>query len=159
MKDVSITRTFLSKNRHYSTTEEDISERWGLNISQAVLTLKATTQKLTRSVIMPLTKRYRADCMFDICRIHGTMSINTMDARFQSIHNEKYCQVFVNKQFFVEACKINKKSDCHLGLDNFVKEYGAPDKMTYDCAQERRKNKPNIKLWEYLVVDDEIFHE
>ena len=40
------------------------------------------------------------------------------------------------KQFFVEAYTIKKKSDCHLGLDKFIKEYGAPDKMTYDGAQE-----------------------
>ena len=54
MKDVSIPRTFLSENRHSSMTEEDISKRWGLSIYQAALTLKSTTQKLTRSAIMPL---------------------------------------------------------------------------------------------------------
>ena len=60
-----------------------------------------------------------------------------MDARCQSIHNEKYCQVFGNKQLFVEEYPIKKKSDCHLGLDKFVKEYGAPDKMTYNGLQEQ----------------------
>ena len=43
MQDLSMPRTFLFKNRHYSTTSEDLSERWGLNISQAALTLKSTT--------------------------------------------------------------------------------------------------------------------
>ena len=33
MKDVSITQKFLSKNKYYSTTEEYISDRWGLSIS------------------------------------------------------------------------------------------------------------------------------
>ena len=61
MKDVSIPQTFLSKNIHSITTEEDLSERWGLSIPQTALTLKAMAQKLTRSAIMPLTKRYRAD--------------------------------------------------------------------------------------------------
>ena len=64
--------------------------------------------------------------MFDVRRIHGTMSTNTMDAICQSINDKKYCQVFGNKQFFVEAYPIKKKSNCHLGLDKFVKEYGAP---------------------------------
>ena len=54
MKDVSMPRTFLSNNRHSSTTAEDLSKRWGLSISQAALTLKVTTRKLTRSAIMPL---------------------------------------------------------------------------------------------------------
>ena len=43
MQDVSMTQTFLSKNRHSSMTEEDLSKRWGITISQAELTLKATT--------------------------------------------------------------------------------------------------------------------
>ena len=60
-----------------------------------------------------------------------------MDARCQSIHDKKYCQVFGNKQFFVEAYPTKRKSDCHLGLYKFVKEYVAPDKMTYYGAQEK----------------------
>ena len=72
--------------------------------------------------------------MFDVRRIHGTMSTNTMDARCQSINDKNYCQVFGNKQLFVEAYPIKKKSDCHLGLDKLVKECGALDKMTYDGA-------------------------
>ena len=64
-----------------------------------------------------------------------------MDARCQSIHDEEYCQVFGNKKCFVEAYRIKKKYDCHLGLDNFFKEYGALDKMSYDGAQEQiRRN-------------------
>ena len=47
MKDVSMPQTFLSENRHSSTTSENLSEIWLLNISHAALTLKSTTQKLT----------------------------------------------------------------------------------------------------------------
>ena len=74
--------------------------------------------------------------MFGVRRIHGTMSTDTMDSRCQSIHNEKYCQLFGNKQLFVETYSIMNKSDCHLGLYKFIKEYGAPDKMTYNIAKE-----------------------
>ena len=75
--------------------------------------------------------------MFGVHRIHETMSTDTMDDRCQTIHDERYCQLFGNKQLFVEAYPINKKSDCYLVLDKFVKEYGAPDKMTYNGAQEK----------------------
>ena len=81
IQDIELPKTFLSANRHSSTTTEDLSERWGLSLAQAALTLKATTQKLTRSALMPLARRYRADRMFDVRRIHGTMSTDTMDAR------------------------------------------------------------------------------
>ena len=99
MQDVSMPQTFLSKNRHSSTTAEGLSERWGLSISQAALNLKASTQKLTRSEIMPLARRFRAYQMFNDRRIIGTMSTDTMDSRWQSIHDEKYCQVFGNNFF------------------------------------------------------------
>ena len=73
--------------------------------------------------------------MFDVRRIHGTMSTDTMDARCQLIHDEKYCQVFGNKQFFMEAYPIKKKSDCHLVLDKSIKEYVAPYNMAYNGTQ------------------------
>ena len=61
----------------------------------------------------------------------------------------------------MEAYPIKKNSYCHLELDKFVKEYGAPDKMTYYGSQEHivRNNKTNIELWEDLAGDNEIFHE
>ena len=43
MKDINIPQTFLSKSRHYSMKVEELSDRWGLSISQAVLTLKEMT--------------------------------------------------------------------------------------------------------------------
>ena len=57
LKDIGPPRTFLSSNRHSRTTPEDLSERWGLSLAQATLTLKATTQKLVMSVVMPLPRR------------------------------------------------------------------------------------------------------
>ena len=81
IEDSEPPRTFLSSDRHSSMTPEDLSERWGLSLKQAELTLKASTQKLTRSALMPLSRRYRADRMFEILRIHGTMATDTMDAR------------------------------------------------------------------------------
>ena len=83
--------------------------------------------------------------MFNIRRINGTMSTDNMDAICQSVHGEKYCQVFSNKQFFVEAYTTKNKYDCHLGLDKFVKEYRAPYKMNYDGAQEQIVRKTEFQ--------------
>ena len=74
--------------------------------------------------------------MFGVRGIHGTMSTDTMDARCQSIHQDKYLQVFGNKEFFVEAYPIKRKKDSYEDLDKFVKKYGAPDKMIYNGAGE-----------------------
>ena len=87
-------RTFISKDRHSSMTPEDLSERWCISVAQATLTLKATTRKLVRSALMPLARRYRVDRMFEVNRIRGKMATDIMDARCNSIHDERYCQVF-----------------------------------------------------------------
>ena len=100
---------------------------------------------MNRSAIMSLVLIYRDDQMFDVPRIYGTMSTNTMDARCQLIRDEKYCQLFDNKQLFVEAYPVKKKSDCHLGFDKFVKEYGAPVKMTYNGAQKKIGRKTEFQ--------------
>jgi hypothetical protein len=86
-------RTFLSKDRHSRTTPEELSERWGLSIAQAALTLKATTRRLVRSALMPLARRYRVDRMFEPNRLSGIFATDTMDMRCNSIHDERYCQV------------------------------------------------------------------
>ena len=104
-------------------TPEDLSERWCISVAQAALTLKATTRKLVRSALMPLARRYRVDRMFMVNRIRGNMATDTMDARCNGIHGERYCQVFGNKDFFVEAYPITKKSDCHEPLKKFIKQY------------------------------------
>ena len=113
LTDVVLPRTFLSSKRHSSTTPEYLSERCGLSLAQATLTLKATTQKLVRSAVIPLARRYRADHMFDVRQVNGMMSTDTMDAWCNSINAEKYLQVFGNKEFFVEAYPIKRKADCH----------------------------------------------
>ena len=43
MQDISMPRRFLSKNKTFLTTAEDLSKIWGIIISQAALTLKETT--------------------------------------------------------------------------------------------------------------------
>ena len=129
--------TFISSERHSNTTPEDLSERWSISVAQAKLTLAATTQRLKRSAVMPLSRRYRADRMFGVKRLDCIMSTDTMHAKNTSVHGEKYCQVFGTKEFFVEAYPIAKKSDCHEALERFIRDYGAPDTLVYDGAQEQ----------------------
>ena len=79
----------MSLNQHSSTTLEDFIARWYLSLAQVALILKATTQKLTRSALMLLARRYCADRMFDFKRTQGTMSTDTMNSRCKSIHGDK----------------------------------------------------------------------
>jgi len=95
------TRTFISSERHTNTTAEDLSEIWNISVDQARMTLDATTQHHVRSAIMPLSRRYRTDRMFEPKRRLGIMASDTMDPRCESLHGDHiYAQVFGNKQMF-----------------------------------------------------------
>ena len=130
-------KSFLSTGRHSNTTPEDLSEVWGISTEQAQLTLRATTQNHVRSAIMPLSRRYRVDRMFEPKRIHCDMATDTMDGRISSHSGERYCQVYGNKNMFCEAYPIAKKSDCEDTLKKFVADYGAPDLMITDGSKEQ----------------------
>ena len=134
------TRTFISNNRHSNTTAEDLSEVWNISLEQARMTLDATTQNHVRSAIMPLSRRYRTDRMFEPKRIKGAMSTDTMDPRCESLHGDfRYVQVFGNRQMFCEAYPIPTKSsdDCNDALKRFILEYGAPEVMITDGSPEQ----------------------
>ena len=63
--DVKEVPTFQSEGRHTDTSPEDLSQRWHISVAQATKTLKRTTQKFLRSAVLPLSRRYRSDRMFD----------------------------------------------------------------------------------------------
>ena len=88
---IKVQNTFLSSERHKNTTAEDLSERWSISVAQATLTLKATTQRLKRSALMPLSRRYRADRMFGVKRLNCMMATDTLDAGVKSIHGQQGC--------------------------------------------------------------------
>ena len=97
---------------HTNTSPEDLSETWGISVEQAQLTLNATTQRHGRSAIMPLSKKYRLDRMYEPKRLRCNMymSPDTMDPRCVGMHGDWYCQGFGNKIMFCAAYPIGKKS-------------------------------------------------
>ena len=109
-------KTFISTNRHSNTTAEDLSEVFQISVEQAQMTLDATTQHHVRSAIMPLSRRYRMDRIYEVPRLRCAMATDTMDPRCKGIHGFKYCQVFGNKDMFAAAYPIEKKSNCHVAL-------------------------------------------
>ena len=130
-------KIFTSGKRHLNITPEDLSERWRISVKQAQLTLKATTTKFKRSTIMPITRRFCVDHFFQVRRLTCIVSCDTMDARLQSIHRNRYLQVFATKEYFVEVYPLKHKSDCHEALDQFVKDFGAPRMMIFDGSLEQ----------------------
>ena len=71
----------FTNERHPDVNPSDLSERWQIGLGAAAKTLKATTQRMLRSAIMPIARRHRVDCMFERPRIKGTIFTDTMAGR------------------------------------------------------------------------------
>jgi len=84
VQDVPAAHTFESKERHTLVTPEGLSERWSIRLGQARETLKRTTQRIVRSAVMPLAKRYRADRIFEKRQLRGEWFTDTLDGRVTS---------------------------------------------------------------------------
>ena len=130
-------KAFISADRHSNTTPEDLSEVWNISIEQATMTLQATTQNHIRSAVMPLSRRYRTDRMYEPKRLRCNMASDTMDPRMDGLHGNRYCQVYGNKLMFAEAYPIAKKNDCEDALHQFLTDYRAPDNMITDGSREQ----------------------
>ena len=63
--------TFQGTGRHTDTSPEDLSQRWHISVSQSIKKLKHTTHKFLRSAILPLSRRYRSDRIFDQKTLSG----------------------------------------------------------------------------------------
>ena len=86
---------------------------------------------------MPLSRRYRMDRIYEVPRLRCPMATDTMDPRCKGIHGNKHCQVFGNKDVFAAAYLIEKKSNCHAALKQFISDYGASDVMITDSSKEQ----------------------
>ena len=64
-----------------------------------------------------------------------------MDMRCKSFHDHRYSQIFATKEFFVDTFPIDKKSECHESLKEFVNKYGAPLEMISDGVKEQTGRK------------------
>ena len=129
--------TFQPSQRHLTVDASSLSDRWGISVAQAALTLKATTQKYVRSALLPLARRYIVDRMFGQKMFNAHVYTDTMDDRVTSIHGNRYGQLFAPKDYFVNVYPIKKKSHCGDGLSEFITYSGVPLKMTFDGSKEQ----------------------
>ena len=127
--------TLQSSQRHSTVDASSISDRYGIIVAQAALTLKATTQKYVGSTLLPLARRYIFDCMFVQKNFNVRVYTDTMDVRVASIHGNRYGQVFATKYYFVNVYPIKKKIHCGDGLSEFITHYGVPLKIIFDGSK------------------------
>ena len=108
--DAPLPKTFRSDNRHAAVDANELSERWGIGLKQAKQTIKSTTQRGVRSALLPLSRCYRADRMFELKRLRQEMYTDTLDGRCKSLEGNRYGQVFANNSFFAAIYPMDTKS-------------------------------------------------
>ena len=135
--DVPVRRTFVSNERHLRKTSEALAELWGIGPLRAKATLRATTQRGTRSAILPLSRRYRADRRYNVKRLDGKFSTDTLYADTVSLHSNKYAQIYSHKCGFTVCYPMRTSTAQCIGhsLKDFIHDFGIPFHLTFDGAQ------------------------
>ena len=136
LRDIPPRRTYTSTDRHAKATAEAIADRFGIGIERARATMAATTQRGTRSAILPISRRYHADRMFEVKRLKGKFSTDTLWYKNRTIRGNVASQVYSHKCGFTAIYHLTKANGEQVGnsLNDFVHEYGAPSHLTYDGA-------------------------
>ena len=121
--------TFQSKSRHSSVTPEDLSERWLIGLKRAKDTIQNTTQRILRSALLPLARRYRADHMYEWPRVRCVAYTDTMDGQHKSLDGNKFAQVFATDFCFSAVYPMESNGHAGDALKQFITYFGVPDKI------------------------------
>jgi hypothetical protein len=141
LDDVPLRRTFVSDQRHTAVTAAELSERWCIGLTQATNTIKISTQQGVRSATLPLSRRYKADRIFERPLLRGQFYTDTVDGRCKSMDGNSYAQVFATKDLFVAGYPVESKSLAGEGLRQFIHDYGRPEHLTFDGSKEQGGKK------------------
>ena len=130
-------RSFISHERHQRVTADTLADFFGIGLERARQTLTATLQKGTRSAILPLERRYRADRRFDVRHLHGRFSTDTAYFPCKSLRGNIASQIFFEKCGFAACYHLPRADNAHIGptLAAFTADFGVPSHLTMDGAQ------------------------
>ena len=136
LEDIPTRQTYTSTERHIKMSAEVLANRFGIGLERARQTLRATNQRGTRSALLPISRRYRADRQFDVKRLKGKFATDTIWAKNKTLRGNVASQIYSHKCGFNTAYHLESANGENIGytLSNFVSDYGAPDRLTFDGA-------------------------
>jgi len=85
---------------------------------------------------MPISRRYRADRIFDVSRLRCKFTTETLWAQTKSLTLNVASQLYTHKCGFNTVYHMPAANGENMGnsLNNFIHHYRAPDHLTYDGA-------------------------
>ena len=115
LTDAPPRNSFVSDERHNKLNADGLAENWCIGPIKAMATLRATTQRFKRSAILPISRRYRTDRFYDMKRLDGHFSIDTIYADVRSINQHKYAQVYTHKCGFAVVYPMDNLTGDSIG--------------------------------------------
>lgn len=135
--DIPSRRTFVSSERHVKVSAELLADRFGIGPKRAQRTIHVTTQHGVRSAILPISRRYQADRVFNVKCLAGKFAMDTAYGTLKSLRENVGSQVYSHKCRFKTAYPMMKVDGNQVGdnLTQFIGNYGAPpEHLTFDGA-------------------------
>ena len=105
--------------------------------------MKATTQNGTRSAILPLSRQYRSDGMYNVKRLQGRFATDTFYLKSKSIYGNTYVQIYQHKNRFAACYLLTSVKGDQIGklLSDFIHDFGAREHLTFDGVQVQVERK------------------
>ena len=137
LEDIPTRQTYTSTERHIKMSAEVLADRFGIGLERARQTLRVTTQRGTRSALLPISRRYRADRQFGVKQLRGKFATDTIWAKTKTLRGNVAGQVYSHKCGFNAVYHLRSANGDSIGysLSDFVSDYGAPEHLTFDGAQ------------------------
>ena len=134
--DVPSRNTFISNERHKRHDAISLADTWGIGINRAKATLNCTTQRSKRSAILPLSRRYQADRMYDMKHLNSRFATDTFYADQKSLNQNTCAQIYSHKNGFTAVYPMERATGDTIGqsLLNFGHDFGIPEHLTFDGA-------------------------
>ena len=84
--------------------------------------------------ILPLTRRYRADRVFNICRLNAQFATDTLFSDIKSLNQNTCAQVFLHKVGFNANYPMVFSTGDSLGYSyrDFSHDFGIPEHLNFD---------------------------
>ena len=132
----SARNTYKSQSKHQRVDANTIAKLWGIGFNRAKATLNCTTQRGSRSAILPLSRRYRADRMYSMKRLNAKFATDTFYSDYKSINQNTCAQIYSHKNGFAAVYPLENATGDSIGqsLATFSNDFGIPEHLTFDGA-------------------------
>ena len=109
---------------------------WGIGMNRTKATIECTTQRGSRSAILPLSRRYRADRMYSMKRLNSKFATDTFYSDYKSINQNTCAQIYSHKNGFSAVYPLENATGDSIGqsLTTFSNDFGVPEHLTFDGA-------------------------